>query len=190
MILFKNRRIKRAELSLNSGNKERAIKLALPLTKSTNKEISYLANKVTGLALYKQKNYSESTSYLLKAVSIGNYRHDWYNLAMALAFSGQLNMAEEAFRNIYRTTIQTGYMYTIPVPGMLFQYMKVLVKMQYTEAAIARANELKQMYVGIGKSDPGKQVQRGLPSFTTFRKEIEALFNPEQLLIWEREIPQ
>lgn len=190
MILFKKHRIKSAELALNSGNRQRAIKLAIPLIRSTNKEIAYQANKIVGLAQYKLKKYSEGVTYLRTAVALGNYRHDWYNLAMAHAFSANLDDAEKAFMKIYSTNVQPGYMHTVPVPGMLFQYMKVLSKMNFKEAAIARATELKQMYIGIGKSDPGKQVQRGLPSFPTFRKEIETLFTTEKLSVWEKDIPQ
>jgi len=59
--------------------------------------------------------------------------------------------------------------------------MKALKNNEYKQAAIRRANELKQMYIGIG-SDTTKQVQRGMPSYITFRKEIESLFGAEELI--------
>lgn len=188
-IFFKTQRLNKAESCLNLGKKQIALRLAKPLLNSRNKDIAYRANRLSGLALYKLKNYNDSIVFLRKACLLGNFRHDWYNLAMALAFSNHIEDAEEAFKNIYRTNVQSGYMYTLPVPGMLFQYMKALKQKEHVSGAIARANELKQMYIGIGKSDPGKQVQRGLPSFPTFRKEIEPLFQPEKLLKWEEEIP-
>lgn len=188
-IIFKTQRLNKAEACLNLGKKQVALKLVLPLVKSKKADIAYRANRVSGLALYKQKKYDECVEFLEQACRLGNYRHDWYNLAMALALAGKFDKAEESFKNIYRTNVQSGYMYTLPVPGMLFQYMKALKQKEFIEGAIARANELKQMYIGVGKSDPGKQVQRGLPSFPTFRKEIESLFQPEKLLVWENEIP-
>ena len=95
-----------------------------------------------------------------------------------------LENAEEAFKNTYRTGVQPGFMYAVPVPGLLYQYIKALKRNEFTEAARARANELKQMFIGVG-SDTSKQVQRGLPSFGVFLSEVEALFQPEEFRIWK-----
>ncbi len=185
-ILFKNRRLNKAEYALNSGKYQEALKLGQPLANSRNNEFAYRANFLCGLALYKRKKYDDSLAFLEKACQLGNYRHDWYNLAMASAFAGKLKEAEEAFKNIYRTNVQPGYVYAVPVPGLLFQYMKALKRNQFVDAAIMRANELKQMYVGVG-ADTTKQVQRGLPAYPTFRMEVESLFQPERFMAWEKD---
>lgn len=184
LILFKKRRLNKAEFAFNSGRYKEAVKLAQVLVNSGNTEMAFRANRVCGLALYKRKKYEDSRSFLEKACQLGNYRHDWYNLAMALVFAGQLEEAEEAFKNIYRTNVQPGYMYSIAIPGLLFQYMKALKKKQFVDAAIVRANELKQMFVGVGP-DATKQVQRGLPALTTFLAEVEPLFEPERFVAWK-----
>jgi len=154
------------------------------LVNSRNKESAFRANRLCGLALYKRKKYDDSLQYLEKACRIGNFRHDWYSLAMALVFAGKLEKAEEAFKNIYRTNVQPGYLYAVPVPGLLYQYMKALTKKQFVDAAKVRANELKQMFVGVGP-DTTKQVQRGLPNFDTFLTEVEPLFEPERFVVWK-----
>ncbi|MDX8339226.1 hypothetical protein SLH46_08550 [Draconibacterium sp. IB214405] len=187
LILFKARRLKKAELAFNGGKYREAVKLGNPLTNVLNNEMAFRANRVCGLALYKQKKYEESLEYLEKSSQLGNYRHDWYNLAMALVFAGKLEKAEDAFKNIYRTNVQPGYLYAVPVPGLLYQYMKALTKKQFADASKARANELKQMYVGVGP-DTAKQVQRGLPNFTTFLAEVESLFEPERFVDWKKDL--
>jgi len=186
LILFKNRRLNKAEYALNYGRSQEAFKLGQPLVNSQNNEIAYRANFICGLALYKRKKYVESLAFLEKTCLLRNYRHDWYNLAMACVFAGKLDKAEEAFKHIYRTNVQPGYLYAIPVPGLLFQYLKALKKKQFIEAAITRANELKQMYIGVGP-DTTKQVQRGLPAYPTFRMEVESLFQPEKFIAWEKD---
>jgi len=187
LVLFKNRRLNKAEHALNCGRYQEAIKLGQALVNSRNKEMNFRANRLCGLALYKRKKYEESLGYLEKACRTGNYRHDWYSLAMALVFAGRLEKAEEAFKNIYRTNVQPGYMYAVPVPGLLYQYMKALKKKQFVDAAIIRANELKQMFVGVGP-DTTKQVQRGLPNFTTFLADVEPLFEPERFVLWKSDL--
>ncbi|WP_321996286.1 tetratricopeptide repeat protein [Draconibacterium orientale] len=187
LVLFKNRRLNKAELALNGGRYQEAIKLGQALVNSRNKEINFRANRLCGLALYKRKKYDDSLQYLEKACGIGNFRHDWYSLAMALVFAGKLEKAEEAFKNIYRTNVQPGYLYAVPVPGLLYQYMKALKKKQFVDAAKVRANELKQMFVGVGP-DTTKQVQRGLPNFTTFLADVEPLFEPERFVLWKSDL--
>ncbi|KJF43453.1 tetratricopeptide repeat protein [Draconibacterium sediminis] len=184
LVLFKNQRLNKAEHALNCGRYQEAIKLGQVLVNSRKKEIAFRANRLCGLALYKRKKYDESMEYLEKACLIGNYRHDWYSLAMALVFAGKLEKLEEAFKNIYRTNVQPGYLYAVPVPGLIYQYMKALKKNQFVDAAMVRANELKQMFVGVGP-DTTKQVQRGLPNFTTFLAEVESLFEPERFALWK-----
>nr|WP_319569793.1 hypothetical protein [uncultured Draconibacterium sp.] len=184
LVLLKKRRLNKAEHALNGGSYQEALKLGRVLVNSRNREMNFRANRLCGLALYKRKKYEESLEYLEKACRTGNYRHDWYSLAMALVFAGKLEKAEEAFKNIYRTNVQPGYLYAVPVPGLLYQYMKALKKKQFVDAAIVRANELKQMFVGVGP-DTTKQVQRGLPNFTTFLAEVESLFQPERFVLWK-----
>lgn len=186
-VLLKKRRLLKAEESFNLGKKSMALKQAKPLLTSKNKEFAYRANRLSGLALYKQRKYQESIPLMEAACQLGNYRHDWYNLSMAFAFNGHFEKADEAFQNIYRTNVQSGYMYAISIPAMLFQYMKVLIQKGNTERAIRRANELKQMYAGTGISDVNKQIPRGLPAYPTFRKEIETLFPAEKLQAWEKQ---
>ncbi|WP_320113139.1 tetratricopeptide repeat protein [Draconibacterium orientale] len=184
LVLFKNHLLNKAEHALNCGRYQEAIKLGQTLVNSRNKEIAFRANRLFGLALYKRKKYDDSLQYLEKACRIGNFRHDWYSLAMALVFAGKLEKAEEAFKNIYRTNVQPGYLYAVPVPGLLYQYLKALKKKQFVDAAKVRANELKQMFVGVGP-DTTKQVQRGLPNFDTFLAEVEPLFEPERFVVWK-----
>lgn len=180
-VLLKKRRLERAEQNLNTGKRALALKLALPLLNAKNKDIAFRANRVSGLALYKQKKYNESLPFLEKACQLGNYQHDWYNFAIALVYSGNSGKADEAFQNIYRTKVQPGYLFATPIPLLLFQYMKALKQKGEPEKARTRANELKQMYAGVGISDIGKQVSRGLPAYPTFRKEIVSIFQPEEL---------
>lgn len=175
LILLKKRRLHRADKAFTQGAYTKAFKLSHSLVDAPDRKFAFQANRLCGLALYKRKKYDDCLPFMEKSCQLGNYRHDWYNLAMASAFAGNIGRAEEAFKNIYRTNVQPGYMFSIPVPGLLYQYMKALKQMQFTEAAQKRANELKQMYAGVG-SDTEKQVQRGLPSFPMFQKEIEALF--------------
>ena len=87
---------------------------------------------------------------------------------------------------LYEVITQPGYLYAVPVPGLLFQYLKALKKNKFIDAAITRANELKQMYIGVGP-DTTKQVQRGLPAYPTFRMEVESLFQPERFMAWEKD---
>lgn len=178
LILFKNRRLKQADYASTHGKYQMAIKLVRPLVHSQSKEVAFKVNRICGLSLYKQKKYKESIVFLEAACQLGNYRHDWYNLAMASAFSGDLEMAEQAFQNIYRTNVQPGYMYAVAVPGLIFQYTKALIQKQFIGAAKKRTRELKQMYQGVG-NDITKQVQRGLPSYPVFQKEIEAVLQAE-----------
>ena len=185
-ILLKNRRLNKAAFALNCGKYQEAVKLAQPLVNTKNTAMAYRANFVCGLALYKRRKHEDSLGFLEQACRFGNYRHDWYNLAMASVFAGRLEKAEEAFKNVYRTNVQPGYLYAVPVPGLLFQYLKALKKNQFTDAAIIRANELKQMYIGVGP-DTDKQVQRGLPAYPTFRMEVESLFQPERFVAWEKD---
>lgn len=186
LVLFKNKRLNKAENALNSGKYQEAVKLGQTLVNARNREIAFRANRLCGLAFYKRKKYDESLEYLEKACHTGNFRHDWYSLAMALVIAGKLEKAENAFKNIYRTNVQPGYMYAVPVPGLLYQYMKALKKKQFIDAAKLRANELKQMFVGVGP-DTTKQVQRGLPNLNTFLTEVESLFEPDRFVVWKSE---
>lgn len=184
LIIFKNRRLNKADFALNHSKYQKAFIHALPLVNSRNKEIAFRSNRICGLALYKQKKYEDSIKYMEKACQVGNYRHDWYNLSMAFVFAGKPEKADEAFKNIYRTNLQPGYMYAVPVPGLLFQYLKALILKKFNDAAMVRANELRQMYIGVGK-DINKQVQRGLPSYPMFLNEVKLLLEPEKFKEWE-----
>lgn len=187
LILFKNRRLNKAERALNGGKYHEALALGKALVNTRNKEMNFRANRLCGLALYKSKKYDDSLVFWEKACQLGNYRHDWYSYAMALVYAGKLEEAEEAFKNIYRTNVQPGYLYAVPVPGLLYQYMKALKKKQFADAAILRANELKQMFCGVGPNT-SKQVQRGLPNFDTFLSEVEPLFEPERFVLWKSDL--
>ena len=187
-VILKNRRIQKAERSLNSGKRELALKLAKPLLNAKNNEIAYRANRLSGLALYKQKKYKDGLPFLETACQLGNYQHDWYNFAITLAYNGNAEKADGAFQNIYRTKVQSGYLYTTPIPTMLFQFIRALIRKGNVEIAKKRANELKQMYAATGISDINKQVPRGLPAYPTFRKEIAAIFQSEELDAWEKQI--
>lgn len=182
-ILFKKHRIKKAELAFSSGRYFKAYRLCKALANSIDNDMAFRANRLCALALYKIKNYDDSIAFFQKTCELGNYRHDWYGLAMALVFIGKLDKAEDAFQNIYRTNVQPGYIYAVPVPGLIYQYLKALKQKRFTEAAITRANELKQMYIGVGK-DTTKQIQRGLPSYNTFIKEVEPLFKSDKFKEW------
>jgi len=186
LILLKNRRLNKAENAYNIGKYQEAFKLGKSLLNSRNNDIAFRAYRICGLALYKRKKYEESLGIMEKTCELGNYRHDWYNLAMSYVFAGKLEKSEEAFQNIYRTNVQPGYMYSVPIPGLLFQYMKALKQKAFIDAAITRANELKQFYVGVG-ADITKQVQRGLPSYPVFRKEVEPMFQSEKFIAWEKD---
>jgi tetratricopeptide (TPR) repeat protein len=187
-VLLKKRRLEKAEQSLNAGKRVLALKLAKPLLHARNAEVAHRANRLSGLALYKQKKYQDSLPFFKTACQLGNYRHDWYNFAIALVYSGNAAIADDAFQNIYRTKIQPGYLYSTPTPILLFQYMRALIQQGKTEKARQRANELKQMYAGVGISDINIQKQRGLPTYPTFRNEIISLFQPEELDVWEKQI--
>ncbi len=187
LILFKNRRLKKAEYALNQNRNQEAFKLGQPLVNSRNNEIASRANRICGLALYKRKKFDDSLEFLEKTCQLANYLHDWYNLTMASVYAGKLEKSEEAFKNIYRTSVQPGYMYSVPVPGLIFQYLRALKQKQFIDAAITRANELKQMYIGVGH-DTTKQVQRGLPSYHMFKQEVESLFQPEKFIEWEKDL--
>lgn len=185
LILFKNCRLKKADYAFGQGLYQKAFILAVSLADSKNNELAFQANRLCGLALYKQKKYQDSIRFIEKTCQLRNYRHDWYNLAMAFVFFGDLEKADEAFKNTYRTNVQPGYMHAVPVSGLLFQYFRALKQNQFTDAAIARANELKQMYIGVGKSDITKQVQRGLHSYPIFLREVESLLPPDKFKDWK-----
>ncbi len=185
IILFKNRRLKKAEYALNQNRNQEAFKLGHTLVNSRNNEMASRANRICGLALYKRKKYDDSLEFLEKTCQLANYRHDWYNLTMASVYAAKLEKSEEAFQNIYRTNVQPGYMYSVPIPGLIFQYLRALKQKQFIDAAITRANELKQMYIGVGH-DTRKQAQRGLPSYHVFIKEVESLFQAERFVEWQK----
>ncbi len=185
-VILKKRRLKKAEQNMNFGKSALALKLAKPLLNVKNKEIAYSANRLIGLALYHQKKYQDSLPCLETACELGNYQHDWYNYAITLAYNGNLEKADEAFQNVYRTKVQPGYLRTTPIPVMLFQYMKALKQKGYNKKAILRANELKQMYAGVGVINTSNELSRGMPTYHNFRKEIVSLFQSEELAEWEK----
>ena len=187
LLLFKEKRLRKAEKSLNSGKRTEAFKMAQPLIHAKSKEMAYRANRICGLALYHQKKHEDSLPYMKAACQLGNYKHDWYNLTMSLTFNGDFEEADDAFQNIYRTKVQPGYLYTPPTPTLLFQYMKALQRQGNTENAKKRANELKQMFSGVGTSNIDQQIARGLPAYPTFRDEIKNLYEPDELAKWEEQ---
>lgn len=185
-VLLKKRRLHKAEQSFMTGKRKQAIQLAKPLLNAKDKEIAHAANRISGLALYKRKKFKESLPCLEMACQLGHYQHDWYNYAMSLAYSGDVEKAEEAFQNVYRSKVQPGYVYTTPLPIMLFQYLKGLIHKGFTTEARIRANEMKQMYAGIGVLNGHNERSKGLPPYHRFREQIESLYQLKELAEWEK----
>lgn len=186
-VIFKQQRLKKAELNYFQGKRALALKLAKPLLKVNNKEIAYAANRLSGLALYQGKKYQECLPLLERACQLGNYQHDWYNYTMALAYHNEDEKAEEVFKNVYRTKVESGYIHAASIPVMLFQFMRALTQTGKTEKARRKANELKQMYAGIGVLNNHNELARGLPAYHFFRKEITSLFDAKELAKWEKQ---
>ncbi len=168
------------------GKRTLAIKLAKPLLNIKDQEIAHAANRISGLALYKLKKYPESLPSLEKACQLGNYQHNWFNYAVSLVYNGNLEKAEEAFQNVYRTQVQPGYVHATPLPIMLFQYLKGLKDNGFNEIAKDRAGEMKQMYAGVGVLNGHNERSKGLPPYHRFREQIADLYQAEELAEWEK----
>lgn len=169
-----------------TGKRKLAIQQAKPLLDVKDEKIAHAANRISGLALYKRKKFQESLPCLEKACHLGNYQHDWFNYAVSLVYSGDVEKAEDAFQNVYRSKVQPGYVHTTPLPIMLFQYLKGLIHKEFSAEAKIRANEMKQMYAGIGVLNGHNERSKGLPPYHRFREQIEALFVPEEWVEWEK----
>jgi tetratricopeptide (TPR) repeat protein len=135
-----------------------------------NKKASVVAEalRYKGLALYKQRNFSQAVDVLQRLVTIESYKTDWYNLAMAMAKNNQGDEADKIFQKIYASPTLQGYFHQISVPMMLYIFAGVLSEKGFYEHALGRITELKHMYIAANTADVSKLNAMGLPPVNGF----------------------
>ena len=169
---FRLRKIEKGWKLFHKANYESARKKICQLTSCKETEICLEANRIAGLAFYRQKLYEDAISHLTITSSLSNQQHDWYNLAMAFAKANRIPEAEDAFKEIYRAKSKHDYQYAISLPTMIFQYLRALKQNKAFATAYPRVIELRGMYEALRKSDESTLAASGLPPVQSFIKEI------------------
>lgn len=171
---------------------EGAIKMARRV-KSGNTDILVEAKRLEGLCYYKMRVYDLAIFAMEKAIHYGNYKNDWFNLAMSYAKKGEVEKANKAFQNIYMAKTVEGYMHQMSIPDMLFQFARTAHDQKGYEVSFKRLIELKQMYIGANTSNTDKLAEKGLPSLNAYlilvKKVLKAINHPDPEL-WLSELPQ
>ncbi len=171
---------------------ERAIKLARKV-KSGDTEMLIEAKRLEGLSYYKMRVYDLAIFAMEKAIHLGNYKNDWFNMAMCYAKKNQVEKANKAFQNIYMAKTLSGYMHQLSIPEMLFQFARTAFEKKGYDIAFKRLVELKQMYIGANTSDTEELKRKGLPSLNAYlilvKKVLKATNHPDPER-WLSELPK
>lgn len=152
----------------NSGKRAEAIICAETLLTSTKHH--YEASLICGLSYYKMLKYSESIPFFENTVECSNFRHDWYNLAMANVHTGRYKEAQHAFEKINQGSENKNYQIRTSHAEMILQFARLLHIQGESGLAIHYIDELKRMYAGVRNMSPDFLVQRGLPNLSIYIK--------------------
>lgn len=193
MIRYLNKYRLKTIIELYSNKKyTRLIAIASSYERTKNKDFRIEILRYTGLSYYKLKKFDEAIIYFRKVTTLGNYRTDWFNLAMSHAWKGEGELGDQAFSKIYGAKTINAYKYQVSVANMLFLFSKVLFQNGVSDIALKRLSELKQMYKAANTGDVNKLIQQGFPPVNAFLDLAEKVLNAEEKNMeqWLVELPK
>lgn len=126
------------------------------------------AQRLMGLARYRQRQYEKAVFWLMEACKGSDQAQDWLNLAMAAVMDRKLELAEGAFEQARLCQQAAKY---DQEPGwyvQLYWYASTLCDAGQWERALPLLDELAGAYKHLHQSDTVFLYARGLPFLSSF----------------------
>lgn len=131
------------------------IKSITPMLKSTSDAEVKEANKLLGMAYFKQTKYPDSVPFFEAAAINSKEVNDWFNIVTSSTLARQIEKGAKAFDKALEIQIKSGYIQQLSIPFMRQYYACALRDIGNNELALNQINELRIIYeqlngLGVG----------------------------------------
>ena len=121
------------------------------------------ANKLLGMALFRQGRYQEALSYFQKATEYSPDINDWFNVITSGTLSKNVEVGRDAFNKAVQIQLDTGHKEQPSIPVMRQYYACALRDIGKYELALEQINELRPIYEQLKITDTTFLHIRGMP---------------------------
>jgi tetratricopeptide (TPR) repeat protein len=162
---------------LNDEKYQEVIDDATKLLNSLVPEVSIDANKLLGMAFFRQNKYAESVPFFEVVAANSNDVSAWFNIVTSATLSGDVQKGEAAFNKATQIQINDGYQQQPSVSFMRHYYACALRDIGEYERALAQINELRTIYEQLKITDSTFVYIRGVPFLSHFMDLAIDVFN-------------
>lgn len=121
------------------------------------------ANKLMGMALFRQAKYQEALPYFQKATEYNPEVNDWFNVVTSGTLSKNLEVGHNAFDKAVQLQLGSGDKEQPSIPFMRLYYSCALRDIGEYDLALEQINELRQIYEQLKITDTTFVYIRGVP---------------------------
>lgn len=121
------------------------------------------ANKLIGMALFRQAKYQEALPYFQKATEYNPEINDWFNVITSGTLSKDVEVGRNAFDKAVQLQLDSGHKEQPSIPFMRQYYACALRDIGEYDLALEQINELRQIYEQLKITDTTFVYIRGVP---------------------------
>lgn len=121
------------------------------------------ANKIMGMALFRQAKYQEALPYFQKATEYNPGISDWFNVVTSGTLSKNVKVGRNAFDKAVQLQLDSGHKEQPSIPFMRQYYACALRDIGEYELALVQINELRKIYEQLKTTDTTFVYIRGVP---------------------------
>ncbi len=150
-------------VKMNPEKYEDVIAEARKYFSSANPKLVYEAKKLTGLAYFRTKRYSDSEKIFEDICITSDNQDDFFNLTTAATMNGNFIKGEEAVEKAISLVHKNGISSGISIPNIRLYYMAALKDMQQWDRAYQQLQNLGEIYMKFCITDSTFLYIRGVP---------------------------
>lgn len=121
------------------------------------------ANKLMGMALFRQAKYQEALPYFQRATEYNPEINDWFNVITSGTLSKNVEVGRNAFDKAVQLQLDSGHKEQPSIPFMRQYYACALRDIGEYDLALEQINELRQIYEQLKITDTTFVYIRGVP---------------------------
>lgn len=148
---------------IQNGKYEEVILEAKKLLGHKSAPIAKDANKLMGMALFKEAKYQEALPYFQKATEYNPEINDWFNVTTSGTLSKNVEVGRNAFDKAVQLQLDSGHNEQPSIPFMRKYYACALRDIGEYDLALEQINELRQIYEQLKITDTTFVYIRGVP---------------------------
>jgi len=148
---------------LKNEKYEEVILQAKKLLKHKTEAIAKDANKLIGMAQFRQAKYQEALLHFLRATEYNPELNDWFNVITSATLSKNIKVGRNAFDKAVELQLDSGHKEQPSIPFMRQYYACALRDIGEYDLALEQINELRQIYEQLKITDTTFVYIRGVP---------------------------